>query len=126
MRLGRTLVISSPSTYRDVQLELIAEIHRTAIWPAVVTVHGNISKPDGTEFIDRDGSYIILIPDGNINRFRAEFIGLAKERSKFKRICDSEARFVVAGGNEYSKSYQTQIFDYFSKHRIYNFIIINK
>jgi len=105
LRRGRTLVISSPSTYRDVQLELMAEIHRTAIWPAVVTVDGNINKPNETNFIDRDASYIIWIPDGNINRFRAEFIGLAKGRSKFRRIWDSEARFVVAGANEYSKSH---------------------
>jgi hypothetical protein len=35
---GRSLVISSPSNYRDVQQELIAEIHRTAIWPVVVCV----------------------------------------------------------------------------------------
>ena len=126
LRSGRTLVISSPSTYRDMQLELIAEIHRTALWPVVVTVDGNISKPNKTEFIDRDGSYIILIPDGNINRFRAEFIGLAMGRSKFTRIWDSEARFVVAGANEYSKLHRTQIFEFFSKHRIYNCIIINQ
>ena len=35
---GRSLVISSPATYGDVQQELIAEIHRTSIWPAVVIV----------------------------------------------------------------------------------------
>jgi hypothetical protein len=108
------------------QLELIAEIHRTALWPVVVTVDGNISNPDGTDFIDRDGSYIILIPDGNINSFRAELIGLAKGRTKFTRIWDSEARFVVAGANEYSKLHQTQIFDFLSKFRIYNCIIINQ
>jgi hypothetical protein len=38
---GRSVVISSPSTYRDVQQELIVEI---AIWPVVVTVDGNISE----------------------------------------------------------------------------------
>jgi len=41
---GRSLVISSPSTYHDVQQELIAEIHRNSIWPVVVTVDENISK----------------------------------------------------------------------------------
>ena len=70
-------MISSPSTDRDVQQELIAEIHRTAIWPVVVTVHGNISKHTETDFIDRDGSYIILITDGNLKRFKVEILGLA-------------------------------------------------
>ena len=70
------MVISSPSTYRDVQQELIAEIHRTAIWPVVVTADGNISKSTETDFRDRDGSYIILIPDGNLKRFQAELRGL--------------------------------------------------
>jgi len=41
---GRSLVISSPSAYRDVQHELIADIHRISIWPVVVTVDGNINK----------------------------------------------------------------------------------
>jgi len=58
-------VISSPAIYRDVQQELIAEIHRTSIWPVDVTVDGNISIPEKSDFIDRDGSYIILIADGN-------------------------------------------------------------
>ena len=73
------MVISSPATYRDVQQELISEIHRTAIWPVVVTVDGNISIPEKSDFIDRDGSYIILIPDGNIKSFKAEINGLAEE-----------------------------------------------
>jgi archaellum component FlaG (FlaF/FlaG flagellin family) len=63
-----------------VQQELIAEIHRNAIWPVVVIVDGNISKTTKTNFIDRDGSYIILIEDGNLERFRAEFI----EKSEFR------------------------------------------
>jgi hypothetical protein len=110
------------------QLELIAEIHRTAIWPAVVTVDGNtsITKPNKTEFIDRDDIYIILIPNGNINSIKAEIKGLAEGRDKFTRIWNSEPRFVVAGANEYSKSHQTQILNYFPKLRIYNCIIINK
>jgi len=62
----RSLVISSPDTYGDVQQELIAEIHRNSIWPVVVTVDGNIRKPNETDCIDRNGSYIILIPDGDI------------------------------------------------------------
>jgi len=95
----RTLVISSPAAYRDVQQELIAEIHRTSIWPVVVTVDGNISKPDETDFIDRDGSYIILLPDGNFKRFLGEINGAFKDVTMLKRLWNSEARFVVAGAN---------------------------
>ena len=83
---GRTLVISSPSNYRDVQQELIAEIHRTAIWPVVVTVDSNISIPEESDFIDRDGSYIILTPDGNIESLQAEINGLVFERTKFTSL----------------------------------------
>jgi hypothetical protein len=108
---GRSLVISSPATYRDVRQELIEEIHRTAVWPVVVTVDGNISIPYKTDFIDRDGSYIILIPDGDIESLQAEIAGLAVGRdNEFTRLWDSEARFVVAGANEFSKSQQTEIF----------------
>ena len=121
------MVISSPSTYRDVQQELIAEIHRTAIWPVVVTVDGNISKTTKTDFIDRDGSYIILIPDGKLNIFEAEINGLAGgQKHSFTRFWNSESRFVVAGANEFTKSQQTDIFDYFSKFRIYNCIIVSQ
>jgi hypothetical protein len=74
---GRSVVISSPANYREVQPELIAEIHRTAIWPVVVSVDGNISITEKTDFIDRDGSYTILIPDGSFKSFKAEFKGLA-------------------------------------------------
>ena len=124
---GRSLVISSPANYRDVQQELIAEILRTFIWPVVVTVDGNINKPNKTEFIDRDGSYIILIPDGNIKSFQVEFNGLADGRNnKFTRFWNSEARFVVAGANEFSTSQQMDILDYFSKFRIYNCIIVSQ
>ena len=49
---GQTLVISSPDTYRDVQKELIAEIQRTSIWPVVVTVDGNVSIPEKSDFIN--------------------------------------------------------------------------
>jgi len=40
---GRSVVISSPATYRDVQQEQIGEIHRTSMWTDVVTFDGNIS-----------------------------------------------------------------------------------
>ena len=84
---GRSVVISSPATYRDVQQELIAEIHRTANWPVVVTVDGKICVKENLEFIDRDGSYIILIPDGNIDSIDAEITGLSVDRNnEFKKI----------------------------------------
>jgi hypothetical protein len=118
-------VISSPPTYRDVQQELIAEIHRTTNWP-VVTVDGNISKPEKKDFIDRDGSYIILIPVGNLKNFQAEINGLALDGNKFTKLWNSEPRFVVAGTNEFSMSQQKNIFDYFSKFRIYNCIIVSQ
>jgi len=120
---GRTLVISSPAAYLNVQQELIAEIHRTSIWSVVVNVDGNIIKPDETDFIDRDGSYIILLPDENFKRFVAEINVIFKDVSLFKRLWDSEARFVVAGTNEFSVSQQMEIFDSFLKLRIYICII---
>jgi len=120
------LVISSPSTYRDVQQELIAEIHRTAIWPVVVTVDGNISVPEKTDFIDGDGSYIILIPDGKYESVETEIYGLAFGQYKFNRIWKTESRFVVAGANEISLSQQRNIFHSLSKLRIYNCIIVSK
>jgi hypothetical protein len=79
-------VISSPSNYRDIQQELIAEIHSTAIWPVVVTVDGNISKPEKTDFTNRDGSYIILIPDGNLETFQVQINGLAFDLNKFAKL----------------------------------------
>jgi hypothetical protein len=85
-----------------VQQELIAEIQRTSIWPVVVTADGNISKTDETDFMDRDGSYIILIQDGNFKRFEIEINGIAKDGKIFQRLWTSEARFVVAGANEFS------------------------
>jgi len=123
---GRSLMISSPATYRDVQQELTAEIQRTAIWPVVVTA-GNISKRDEADFIDKDGSYIILTPNGNIKYFHAEILELFLDRrNKFKMIWNSEARFVVAGANVFSVSQKIEIFDYFSKFGIYNCIIVSK
>jgi len=120
-------VISSPATYRDVQQELIAEIHRTAVWPVVVTVDSNISVTEKSDFIDRDSSYIILIPDGNIESIDAQLLGLITDRkNEFQKLWNSEARFVVAGANEFSMSQQTDIFDYFSKFRKCNFIFVIK
>ena len=120
-------MISSPSADRDVQQELIAEIHRTAIWPVVVTVDGNISEITKTDFIDRDGSYIILIPDGNLKRFKVEILVLADAQAhRFTRFWNTEAGFVVAGVNAYSISQQMDIFYYFSKFRIYNCIIVSR
>jgi hypothetical protein len=119
-------VISSPATYREVHQKLIAEIQRTSIWPVVVTVDGTISKSYEAHFIDRDGSYIILIADGKIEIFEAEIKGLAHDGTKFTRVWNSEARFVVAGANEFSLSQQKYIFDYFSKLRIYNCIIVSQ
>jgi hypothetical protein len=92
---GRTVVISSPETYRYVQQELIAEIHQTSIWPVVVNADGNISKPDETDFIDRDGSYIILLPDEDIKRLKAEINGLAEDGTTLKRLWNYEARFLL-------------------------------
>jgi len=97
---GRSVVISSPATYRDVQQELNAEIHRNSFWPVIVTVDGNIIMPERSDFIDRDGSYIILIPDGNIESIDAEIAGLIFDRKgEFTQLWNSEARFVVAGAN---------------------------
>jgi hypothetical protein len=123
---GRSLVISSPDNYRDEQQELIVEIHRTSDWPVVVTVDDNISKPEKKDVINRDGNYIILIPEGNIDIFKAEINGLAQDGITFTRLWNSEARFVVAGANEFSMSQQLDIFDYLSKFRIYNCIIVSQ
>jgi hypothetical protein len=88
-----------------VQQELIAEIRRTAIWPDVVTVDGNISKPNKTHFIGRDGSYIILITDRNFKSFGVKIVGLIlDQRNELKRIWNSKARFVVAAENVFSLS----------------------
>jgi len=120
-------VISSPNSYRDVQQELIAEIHRTSNWPVVVNVNGDISIPKHSDFRDRDGSYIILTPDGNINSIIAEILGLiVDQENKFTILWNSEARFVVAGANEFSMSQQMDILEYFSRLRIYNCIIVSQ
>ena len=48
------------------------------------------------------------------------------EITKFTRLWNSETSFVVAGAKEFLMSQQTDIFNYLSKFRIYNCIIINK
>jgi len=124
---GRSLVILSPSTNRDVQQELIAHFYRTSIWPVVVSVDGNISKPNKTDFVDRNGSYIILIPDGDFKSFKLEINGIAQEGEyKYTRLWHSQSRFVVAGANKFTMLQQKAIFDYFSKLRIYNCIIVSQ
>jgi hypothetical protein len=85
-----------------VQQELIAEIHSIYNWPVVVTVDGKIAVPEESYFVHRDGSYIILIPNGNIKSLEAEINGLAFERTEFTRLWSSKARFFVAGANEFS------------------------
>jgi hypothetical protein len=110
-----------------VQQELIVEIHRTAIWHVVVTVDGNISKTTKIDFIDRDGIYIILMPDWNLKSFKNEIKGLVEDQKhSFTRLWNSESRFVLAGAKQFSMTQQTDIFDYLSKLRIYNFIIISQ
>jgi hypothetical protein len=109
-----------------VQQKLIAEIHRTDIWPVVVTIDGNISKSNKTDFIGKDCSYIILIPDGNIKSFEAEIEGLAVGRDKVTSFWNYDARFVAAGANDFSMSQQKTIFDYFSQLKIYNYIFVSR
>jgi len=109
-----------------VQQELIAEIHQTSLWPIVVTVDGNIRIPANSNFVDRDGSYIILIPNGNIKTFMDEINGLVQTNFRFTRLWNYETRFVVAGANEFSISQQRNIFEYFSNFRIYNCIIVTQ
>jgi hypothetical protein len=121
---GRSLVISSPATYRDVQHELISEIDRTAVCLVVVNVDGYNSTRNKTDFIDEDDSYMILIPDGNIEELRAEFVGLVSAQGTFKRLWNSDAKFVLAGANDFTMWQQMAIFKYFSRFRIYNCIIV--
>jgi hypothetical protein len=95
-------VISSPSTYGDVQKELIAEVHRTSLWPVLFTVDGDTTNPDQTDVIHRDGSCIILVPDGNLQSLKAVISGLILDRHKhIKSVWNSEAQFVVAGIKEF-------------------------
>ena len=109
------------------QQELIAEIHTTAMWPVVVTADWYLNTKEESDFIDRDGSYIILITDGNIKSFQVEFNGLAEVRNnKFKSLWNSETRFVVAVAYEFPMSQPTDIINCFSKFRIYNFIIVSQ
>jgi hypothetical protein len=109
-----------------VQQELMAEIHRTAIWPVVVAVDGNIRETDKTEFINTDGNYIILIADGDLESLNTGFIRIFAGRGKFKTYWNSVSRFVVAVTNELSVLQQTDILNYFSIFRIYNCIILSQ
>jgi hypothetical protein len=109
-----------------VQQKLIAEIHRSSIWPVFVTVDGNIRTPEKSDFIERDGSYIIFIPDGNIGSFKAAINVLIGTPLKYTRLWNSEAQFVVAGKNDFSISQQTFIHDHFLKFRIYKCIIVSQ
>jgi hypothetical protein len=77
-----------------VQQELIAEIRRNSICSLIVTADGNISNPNKRHFKDRNGSYIILTPDGNIKSLKAEINGLADGRDKFTRLWISKALFL--------------------------------
>ena len=123
---GRTVVISSPSSYRDVQQELIAEIQQTKIWP-VVTLNGNFSENDEKVFIDRDGSYIILTQNENIWNLLNEFHSLKKNReTKYRISWNFEARFVVAGANEFSMEQMQLISIFFRSVRMYNFVIVSQ
>jgi hypothetical protein len=106
---------------------LIAEVDGKSVWIVVDIVDGNISKHNKTEFINKDGSYIILIQEGNIERFAAEIFGLATGKGKlFRRVWNSENRFVVAGAIEFSLLQQRYIFKIFSIYRIYNCIVVSR
>ena len=90
-----------------------------------MTIDSKISITEKSNFIDRDGSYIILTSDGKFKSFKAEINGLAEEPFRYKRLWNSDARFFVAGANEFSMSQQTDIFGHFLKLRIYNCIIVS-
>jgi len=79
-----------------------------------------------SNFIDRAGSYIILVPCGNIKSFKAEINGLVEEPHKYTRLWNPEAPFVVTGESDFSKLQQMDIFDHSSKLRIYNCIIVSQ
>ena len=119
---GLTVVISSPSTYRDVQQELIAEIWRTSLWPVIVAVDGNISKPNAIDFIVRDSSYIILSPD--IFSLGPQLNALLEY--KFPRYWNPEARFVFAVAREFPIHIYIQILNFFSVFKLYNCIFVSQ
>jgi hypothetical protein len=109
-----------------VQEELIAGIHRAFMWPVVVTVDGNISKPNKRDFKPGDDFYILLTIGGNIKGLNVGIIGLFEGRDKFTYLWNIKPRFLVAGANEFSMSQQSDIFHFFSKHRIPNCIIVSQ
>ena len=49
-----------------------------------------------------------------------------RPKAEFANLWYSETRFDVGGANEYSTWEQTAIFDYFSKLRLYNYIIVSQ
>jgi archaellum component FlaG (FlaF/FlaG flagellin family) len=64
---------------------VIVEIQTASNWPIVVAVNGDINIPERTNVIDRDGSYIILLPDGNITNFRTQMNRLATAKFGYRR-----------------------------------------
>jgi len=74
-----------------------------------------------------NSAFKVLIPDGNFKSVQVAINGLVKEiEYKFTRIWNSKSRFVVAGANKFTMLQQNVIFDYFSKRRIYNCIIVSQ
>jgi len=61
-----------------------------------------------------------------ISSFKDESLGLVTGRDKWTLLWTSEARFVVAGANEFSMSQKKNIFTAFSKLRIYNCITVSQ
>jgi len=68
---------------------------------------------------------VILKSDWNKKSLNNERKGLSLVRNEYKRFWNSEARFVVAGANEFSMPQLKYIFHYFSKLRIYNCVIVS-
>jgi hypothetical protein len=71
-------------------LGISAGIHRNSIWFVVVTVDGNVRKPDKIYFTDRECSYIILISYRNFKCLKAEINMLAKGGGKLTRFWNFE------------------------------------
>jgi translation initiation factor IF-1 len=84
-------------------------------------------KNDEKVFIDRDGSYIILTQNENIWNLLNEFHSLKKNReTKYRISWNFEARFVVAGANEFSMEQMQLISIFFRSVRMYNFVIVSQ
>jgi hypothetical protein len=70
----------------------------------------NVAKCYKPDIIYRNDSYKILTPDENLDSFKGEFIVLSQARKYFSTyICNSEARFVVAGANKFTTSKKVKI-----------------